>query len=290
MPRHGCQNQDWRAIGLWLLLWCSLVTTWSGADEGFVAFYRAYERGDYVTVYRELLPLARRGDVFAQGILGVLYHDGLGVPQDYAEAAKWFQLAATQGLAVAQYRLALQYKTGRGLPLSYMEAAKWFRLAATQGNADAQFALGLMYFQGEGIPQDHAEAAKWFRTAAEHGQSGAQGMLGTLYDYGSQGVPPDYGLAALWYRKAAEQGDAVAQLNLGIMYANGRGVHQDLLQAHLWLNLAAARLPAGAHQKNAAEARNMVAARMTPAQIAEAQRRARAWQPQKMNTPPQQKP
>ena len=42
----------------------------------------------------------------------------------------------------------------------YAEAVKWYRLAAAQGNADVQFNLGTMYYDGKGVTQDYAEAVK----------------------------------------------------------------------------------------------------------------------------------
>jgi peptidoglycan hydrolase-like protein with peptidoglycan-binding domain len=72
----------------------------------------------------------------------------------------------------------------------------------------------------------------------------------------------------------AGQGDARAQTLVGLMYRDGQAVPQDYVQAHLWLNLAAA-----AGQQDAAQARDALAARMAPGQIAEAQRLASAWQP-----------
>ena len=63
------------------------------------------------------------------------------------------------------------------------------------------------------------------------------------------------------------------------MYNNGRGVPQDYVRAHMWLNLAAARTPAGEDHDKAVNNRNAVAERMTPAQIAEAQKLAREWRP-----------
>ena len=87
-----------------------------------------------------------------------------------------------------------------------------------------------------------------------------------------RGVPQDDAEAVKWYRKAADQGYALAQTNLGIMYDDGRGVPQDYVQAHMWFNLAVAA--AG----NSAMARD-IAAKMTPAQIAEAQKLAREWKP-----------
>ena len=58
------------------------------------------------------------------------------------------------------------------------------------------------------------------------------------------------------------------------MYANGQGVTQDYVLAHMWFNLSAAQGDADA-TKN----RDRVAGKMTPARIAEAQRLAREWKP-----------
>ena len=60
---------------------------------------------------------------------------GQGVPQDYAEAVKWYRLAAEQGYAAAQYNLGVMYDNGQGVPQDYAEAVKWYRLAAEQGDA-----------------------------------------------------------------------------------------------------------------------------------------------------------
>ena len=50
------------------------------------------------------------------------------------------------------------YFHGKGVPQDYAEAVKWFRLAADQGDAGAQSILGVMYDEGHGVPQDYAEA------------------------------------------------------------------------------------------------------------------------------------
>ncbi len=57
----------------------------------------AYNRRDYVTAYREFLPLAQQGDSSAQTNLGLMYDNGWGVPQDDVEAVRWYRLAAAQG-------------------------------------------------------------------------------------------------------------------------------------------------------------------------------------------------
>ncbi len=104
-------------------------------------------------------------------------------------------------------------------------------------------------------------------------------ILGFMYANG-QGVFRDYAEAAKWYRLAAEQDGAAAQAKLGFMYGKGRGVTQDYVQAHMWLNLAAARMPPGEERDTAVENRDFAEKRMTPAQMAEAQRLAREWKPE----------
>jgi TPR repeat protein len=46
--------------------------------------------------------MASQGDPIAQRILGYLYHIGQSVPQDDAQAARWFMQASNQGDAAAQ--------------------------------------------------------------------------------------------------------------------------------------------------------------------------------------------
>ena len=92
-----------------------------------------------------------------------------------------------------------------------------------------------------------------------------------MYDNG-RGVTQDYNEAVKWYRKAAEQGNARAQRALGIMYRYGYGVAKDFVLAHMWYNLAAAQGNFGAGWE-----RGVVAMKMSPAQISEAAKLARAW-------------
>jgi clan AA aspartic protease (TIGR02281 family) len=162
---------------------------------------------------------------------------------------------------------------------------KWARKAADQGLAGAQFSLGSMYLAGEGVPQNYAEAMKWYRKAADQGDETAQLDVGVMYRDG-KGVPENYAEAMKWLRKAADQGNETAQLDVGSMYENGQGVLQDYVQAHMWFNLAAASIQSatcfGEYSDlvpgcDAAKGRDRVAAKMNPAQIAEAQRLAASW-------------
>jgi len=219
------------------------VTAYSGQFEDAVA---AYNRKDYATAFRLMKPLAENGNGNAQTNLGFMYFSGQGVRKNYAEAVKWY------------------------------------RRAAEQGHPTAQFNLGLMYANGQGVPQDYLESLNWYRRAADQGYADAQSNIGFMYDHG-RGVPQDYARAVIWYRRAAEQGYATAQFNLGVMYKAGKGVPKDYVMAHLWFNLAAWRFPEskGKDREDAETLRDLVASKMTPAQIAEAQRLAREWRPKK---------
>ena len=57
----------------------------------------AYGLEDYDAAMREWRPLAEQGHADSQEWIGFLYFYGEGVPQNYAEAAKWYRLAAEQG-------------------------------------------------------------------------------------------------------------------------------------------------------------------------------------------------
>jgi hypothetical protein len=133
--------------------------------------------------------------------------------------------------------------------------------------------------------RDYAEALKWHHIAADHGDPRAQYALGQMNDAGV-GMPQDYEEAIKWWRRSADQGYAMAQCDLGIAYVHGKEVTQDFVRAHMWLNLAAAA-PASAYPRGVEtsyrqlclEQRNLVARKMTFAQIAEAQKLASEWKP-----------
>ncbi len=91
----------------------------------------------------------------------------------------------------------------------------------------------------------------------------------------------DYATALREWRSLANQGNASAQYNVGLMYDNGQGVPQDYVQAHMWFNLAASRTLPGTDRDNSAKGRDIIAKRMTPADVSKAQRLAREWKPKK---------
>ena len=71
---------------------------------------------------------------------------------------------------------------------------------------------------------------------------------------------------------AAQGGAPDALFQLGLMYCSGREVELSFVDAHKWFNLAALR-----GNQAAKDYRAEIAADLTRAQVAEAQRRAREW-------------
>jgi TPR repeat protein/uncharacterized membrane protein YhaH (DUF805 family) len=260
---------------------------------------------------RWALKAANQGDPVSQGLLGVMYQLGRGVEQNDAEAVFWLQKsaaqndlvgllglgdqyingrgvsqsdsegfrlyrrAAEQGNSTAQHLLGSMYFIGQGVEKSEVEAVRWFRSSADNGDPKGQTALAEMYVNGTGVPQSDAEGIKWYRKAADQGDSDAQYALGNMYEAG-RGTEKSYAEAVKWFRKAAENGNADAQNDLGLAYLKGQGVTQDYVQAHMWFNIASTadgEDNAGI-RTTARKNRDIVAAEMSPNQIAEAQRLA----------------
>lgn len=127
----------------------------------------------------------------------------------------------------------------------YATAVAIWRPLAEQGNAEAQTLLGAMYWSGDGLPRNHAEAAKWYLRAAQQGYARAQNDIGFMYGFG-EGIPP-----------------------------------RDDVQAYKWISLAITHYTAKNQDRldQAMKDRATLKARMTSAQLAQAEREISTWKP-----------
>ena len=182
LPKDVCGGLRAALVAVLILLSCSGAVAWAELKYESIQSLRAQ---------------AEQGDADAQYHLGRLYRVGKlyvggrnvfgeGVPQNYAEAAKWFRRAAQQGHNDAKFVLALIYSLGRGVPQDNAESMKWLRNAAEHGHARAQSMLGLSYESGQKVPQDYREAYIWFSVAAANGQKDA----GELRDKAAENLSP----------------------------------------------------------------------------------------------------
>src|SRR5216684_4840594 len=113
----------------------------AGRDEAAAA----YDRGDYVTAFKELKRLADKGDIEAKTMIGFMYANGLGVQRNYAQALDWYQRAANQGDSKAQHNLGVMYENGIGVQQDFAKAASLYEKAAAKGDMSATSNLGLLY-------------------------------------------------------------------------------------------------------------------------------------------------
>jgi len=248
-----------------------------------------------------LVGAAKEGVAQAQFELGELYARGKGTAQDAMVAGQWFEKAARQGHAEAQYALAGCYAAGTGLPQNLQKACHWYEKAADAGDVRAQWRLGsLLATGGAGVERDAKLATVWCKLAAKAGFGPAQATLGTLFARAGK-----HDRAAEWWQQAAEQDDPEAMFNLaqsclagrgtpadaergflllvraadaalpeaqaalGLLYAQGTGVAMDQIEACKWFVLAAAQ-----GHKTAEANRERAKSLLSPAQYAEASRRA----------------
>lgn len=124
-------------------------------------------------------------------------------------------------------------------------AVRIWKIWADRGDAEAQTLLGAMYWSGEGVPRNHAEAARLYMLAAQQGYARAQNNIGFMLAFG-EGIPP-----------------------------------RDDVEAYKWLSLSTQRYT-DKNQDRLEQAKKdlaMLARRMDGAQIAEAEKRAKAWRP-----------
>ena len=89
---------------------------------------------DDASDFRQTLQLAEQGVAEAQYNLGVMYDNGQGVRQNYAEALRWYRKAAEQGVAEAQYNLGVMYASGRGVRQNFHLSKEWFGKACDGGD------------------------------------------------------------------------------------------------------------------------------------------------------------
>lgn len=260
---------------------------------------------------------AAQGFAEAEANLGFLHQQGAGVAQDFAQAFALYSRAAAKGNAKAQNNLGLMYTRGEGVEQNYELAVDWYRKAAAQGFAKAITNLGVMYENGFGVKADEQEAmrlyrlggrqesggdeaaldraafvfdarltlrpdarARYFVAAAQGGDPDAQFTLAYLLAGGPE-AERDYRSAAQLFRNLAEKQHTPAMANLGLLYMRGLGVPQDYVLGYMWFSLAAAGGLAPA-----AGLREALVARMTAAQLNEAQQRARQrWNESKAAEP-----
>ena len=192
----------------------------------------------------ELIKRAEEGNPMAMNSLGSSYEHGLGVPQDYMQAAYWYQRAAESGDEFAPDNLGRLYEEGLGVPQDSALADYWYSIAvekylelAEQGYpyGDIMLNLSYMYAYGKGVEQSAEKEMYWLQKSAEAGS--IPGMI-SLADNYLHGDMTDYEKAIFWYSKASDAGSIEGMINLAYIYKDGLFVEQNNEKALEYYNLA----------------------------------------------------
>ncbi len=215
---------------------------------------------------------AEQGHATAQCAIGVAYRQGRGVERDEQQAREWLERAAAQGDGRALWQQALLLAAGAGDQVAVLlDALQRCEQAAAGRFLPAQATLGLLCAR----LNRHAEALRWWEQAAQHGDVEALYNLGLALADGRSGKADASG-AFLRFLQAAEQDLVPAQARVGLMYATGEGVAADPIEAHKWFALAKA-----AGDKVSAQNLQRSREQLSPAALAEAERRVLAWRAQR---------
>ncbi len=155
----------------------------------------------------QLMSEAKRGNPEAQFKIGMSYHEGMGLEQDYTKAAAWLQKSAGQAHSIAQFALGEMYLHGEGVLPDPATGGEWIEKSAKQGYAPAQDELAVLHSNGTGVPQDDFEAVKWAGYAADQGLPQAQHHLGFFLACKMPSkVPRDPVSACMWFKLAEAVG------------------------------------------------------------------------------------
>lgn len=205
----------------------------AAANEGYapamIVLGRLYKGNEAVRNYEKARYWLERANEQsrpeAPGLLGNLYDNGFGVPEDAAKAAEYFKQGAEKNDAYALFYLGYFYQSGRGVAKDYAKAIEMYQRASELGNSDAMGNLGVLYSTGNGVPKDFAKAAELFQKASDKGNELATANLASLYEKGN-GVPQDYDRAFKLYKKAEAMGNC-CYVPLCNCYLNGHGTERN---------------------------------------------------------------
>lgn len=157
----------------------------------------------------QLIDKAKKGDRYAQYLIGRLYQDGPVLIPDGVEARYWFDQAARQGHVSAQYGLGKLLLPDDPEVRDTELAIQWLEYATHHGSDLAAHRLGKEYLKGEIVERNTTKAVEYLTQSAEAGNQYAQYALGKLYL-----DKQDREKAHFWFTQSAAQGNEYAQFFL----------------------------------------------------------------------------
>ena len=262
---------------------------------------------------------ANAGDRRAQAVLAKRYEIGFQVRENNKQAFAWYRKSAEQGFAPAQWRLGeicrqmhldeklesmddaihwYEQAANQGSVTAQLalgnalegddpqDAAYWFDLAAKAGDAEANFRLAELYGQGNGVPQNDNDAFQRYLRSEQLGFGKAAYEVGRCYATGC-GVEKNSNEALTRLLPIADPRITEdiwlmsrAQFWVFIVFGDAEHAKHDLVEAYVWLNLAASYAPNGQDffgvmsRESLVQSRDLFSQRLSKEQITAAQNRS----------------
>ena len=226
---------------------------------------------DYAQAFKYYNMAAMQNDSIAINNMGSLYFSGIGTEKSLSKAAQMFEKAAQMGNTEAAVNLAFIYLTKGSSLNNPREAIQLLKSASEAGNPTAKYLLGYAYFKGLVVDKNYKKAIALIRAAANAHYADAEYMLGYMYLNG-QGITKNYGNAVTYFTLAAHQGNVDAMMELGNILAAGTMYTKDLYHAHIWFNVASVH-----GVTSAAEKRDYLESKLKIEEVLQAQAEAESF-------------
>jgi TPR repeat protein len=152
------------AAGLALLLVAGAAKATDPVESGRAA----YLRGEPALAFHEFSRGVMNNSAEARYLLGALYLQGEGIPQDRLRAAKLYSEAADQRFPPAMRDFGLMLLGGLVVEKNVQAGLSFIAAAAREDDWVAMSQLGDIYRDGDGVTPDRIEALKWYNLAAGH--------------------------------------------------------------------------------------------------------------------------
>ena len=178
-------------FGLGVLTLLAMFSVWADYESG----QQAWESGRPAEALVEWQAAADAGDRRAMLALGRLYLQGIGVLQDYVEAHKWFNLAASRGEmdAVAERDALTQKMTAEERAEAQKRALSW----QPGASRSVETTPAATQSQNSGAPPPHAiQEAQQLLKALGYTPGPADGLWGKRTGRAHQAFLRDAGLPA----------------------------------------------------------------------------------------------
>jgi TPR repeat protein len=192
-------------------------------EEVFRRGLMAQISGDFVSLVKEIEPLADKGYSRAQARMGWIYERGLGVTQDYQKALAWYEKATLNGAKNAPAHIGLMYELGYGVQQDYAKAADYYKRSIEMGGSLGYARMGFLHEAGKGVQLDRIKAEDYYERAIAKGSYHAMTLMGLLYQKGHGGLDKDEKKAVELYQQSIDHGEPLAMARLGEMYNQGLG-------------------------------------------------------------------